>query len=83
MSAAFEQFTAAKKVVEDFVSGILPAQEETVKLIYEGYRIGEFRLSDALLAQRDFFETKSAYLEAIASYNAALAEIYRSTGMKP
>ncbi len=83
VAAAFEQFTAAKKVVEDFVSGILPAQEETVKLTYEGYRIGEFRLSDALLTQRDFFETKSAYLEAIASYNAALAEIYRATGMKP
>lgn len=83
VTAAFEQFTAAKKVVEDFVSGILPAQEETEKLIFEGYRIGEFRLNDALLARRDFFETKSVYLEAIASYNAALAEIYRATGMKP
>ncbi len=83
VTAAFEQLTSAKKVVEDFVSGILPIQEETVKLIFEGYRIGEFRLNDALLAQRDFFETKSAYLEAISSYNAALAEIYRATGMKP
>ena len=83
VATATEQFGAARKVVEEFVVRIVPAQEENVKMISEGYRLGEFRLTDALLAERDLFETRSAYLESISAYNSALAEIYRSTGMKP
>jgi len=83
VATAAEQFAAARRVVEEFVARIVPAQEENVKMISEGYRLGEFRLTDALLAQRDLFETRSAYLESISAYNSALAEIYRSTGMKP
>ena len=83
VATAAEQFAAARRVVEEFVARILPAQEESVKMISEGYRLGEFRLTDALLAERDLFDTRSTYLEAISTYNSALAEIYRSTGMRP
>jgi outer membrane protein, heavy metal efflux system len=83
VATASEQFAAARRVVEEFVARILPAQEENVKIINEGYRLGEFRLTDALLAERDLFEMRSTYLEAISTYNSALAEIYRSTGMRP
>jgi cobalt-zinc-cadmium efflux system outer membrane protein len=83
VATAAEQFAAARRVVEEFVARIMPAQEENVRIINEGYRLGEFRLTDALLAGRDLFETRSTYLEAISTYNSALAEIYRSTGMRP
>lgn len=83
VATAAEQFAAARRVVEEFVARIVPAQEENVKMISEGYRLGEVRLTDALLAERDLFEIRSAYLESISAYNSALAEIYRSTGMKP
>ncbi len=83
VATAAEQFAAARRVVEEYVARIIPAQEENVKIISEGYRLGEFRLTDALLAERDLFETRSTYLEAISTYNSALAEIYRSTGMRP
>lgn len=80
---AYEQFAAAQKVVGEFVMRIVPAQEKNSRMIYEGYRLGEFRLTDALLAERDFFETRSAYLDAIAAYNTSLTEIYRATGLRP
>ncbi len=83
VSTAWEQFVAVQRVVGEFAARIIPAQEGNLRLIQEGYRLGEFRLTDALLAERDFFETRTAYLEAIAAYNTAVAEIYRGTGMKP
>ena len=83
VSNAYEQFTAARRVVGEFVARIVPAQEKNARMIYEGYRLGEFRLTDALLAERDFFETRSAYLDAIAAYNTSLTEIYRATGLRP
>jgi two-component system response regulator PilR (NtrC family) len=58
-------------------------QEENLRLIQEGYRLGEFRLTEVLLAQRDLFETRASYLESIAAYNRSLAEIYGSTGVRP
>jgi outer membrane protein, heavy metal efflux system len=83
VTTAFEQYEAARRVVGEFVTRIVPAQEKNARMIYEGYRLGEFRLTDALLAERDFFETRSAYLDAIAAYNSSVAEIYRATGLKP
>jgi cobalt-zinc-cadmium efflux system outer membrane protein len=83
VATAFEQYEAVRRVVGEYAERIVPAQEENLRLIQEGYRLGEFRLTEALLAERDFFETRSAYLDAIAAYNSSLAEIYRATGKRP
>ena len=83
VTTAFEQYEAARRVVGELSTRIVPAQEKNARMIYEGYRLGEFRLTDVLLAERDFFETRSAYLDAIAAYNSSVAEIYRATGLRP
>ena len=83
VSIAFEAYAAGQKVVKEFADRIVPAHEENVRLIEQGYRLGEFRLTEALLAQRDLFETRSVYLEAIAAHNRALAELYWATGVRP
>ena len=83
VAMAFEQYEAVRRVLGEYAERIVPAQEDNLRLIQEGYRLGEFRLTDALLAERDFFETRSAYLDAIAAYNSSLAEIYRATGIRP
>lgn len=80
---AFQQFTAANRVVAEFEQRVVPGQEETARLIREGYRLGEFRLTDALLAQRDFVETRTAYLDAVAAANAARADLQRGVGVRP
>lgn len=83
VATAYRQFTAATQVVEEYVQRILPGQEQAARLIREGYRQGEFRLTEALLAQRDLFEARSAYLEAIATYNATRTDLQRATGLRP
>ena len=83
VATAYRQFAAATQVVEEYIQRILPGQEQAARLIREGYRQGEFRLTEALLAQRDFFDTRSAYLEAIATYNATRTDLQRATGLRP
>jgi cobalt-zinc-cadmium efflux system outer membrane protein len=83
VATAYRQFAAATQIVEEYVKRILPDQEQAARLIREGYRQGEFRLTEALLAQRDLFEARSAYLEAIATYNATRTELQRATGLRP
>ena len=83
VSIAYEAHSAGQKVVKEFAARIVPAHEENVRLIEQGYRLGEFRLTEALLAQRDLFETRSGYLDAIAAHNRALAELYWATGVRP
>jgi cobalt-zinc-cadmium efflux system outer membrane protein len=83
VATALEQYEATRRVVREYAERIVTAQEENLRLIQEGYRLGEFRLTEVLLTQRDLFETKASYLEAIAAYNRSLAEIYGSTGVRP
>jgi outer membrane protein, heavy metal efflux system len=48
--------------------------------ISEGYRQGKFGLLDVLEAQRTLFEARGRYLEALAAYHQAVAEIERLIG---
>jgi len=80
---AFQQLEAASRVLDEYVSRIVPGQEETTRLIRHGYRLGEFRLTDALLAQRDFVDTRTAHLDAVAAANEARADLRRAAGAGP
>ena len=80
--AAFHQFGAARQVVQDYLERIVPAQEENTRLVEHGYRLGQLRLGEALLAQRDLADARAAYLEAVAAYNAARAELGKATGQR-
>ncbi len=83
ITTAYRQFVGAQRVVDEYVRQILPAQEQNVKLVEQAYRLGQLRLTEALLAQRDFIETRSAYLEAVGSYNTARAELQKAVGVRP
>lgn len=83
VSTTFAQFLAARQVVEEYVRQIVPAQEQNARLVQEGYRLGEFRLTEALLAQRDLVESRTAYLDAIANYNGVRVELEKAVGVRP
>lgn len=83
VATAFGQFVSARQVVEDYVKQILPAQEQNVGLVEQGYRGGQLRLTEALLAQRDLIDVRTGYFEAVASYNAARVELEKATGVRP
>lgn len=83
VATAFRQFDAGRQVVEEYVQRIVPAQEQNVRLVEQGYRVGQLRLTEALLVQRDFIETRAAYLDAIAAHNAARAELQQAAAVRP
>jgi cobalt-zinc-cadmium efflux system outer membrane protein len=83
VATAFDQFAAARRVVEEYVKQIVPGQEQNVAIIQDGYALGQFRITDALLAQRELIETRAGYLESIAAYNAVRVELERAVGARP
>ena len=62
---------------------ILPAQERNFQLLREAYQIGEIKITDVFVGQREFVESREAYLDAVATLNAATAELYRATSQQP
>lgn len=82
IAAGFEQFQRSQQIVEQYVQSILPQQEQNLQLIREGYTLGQFGLTDLLLAQRELIEERFAYLEAISELNTALAELRQAAGLR-
>ncbi|MBE3123883.1 MAG: TolC family protein, partial [Planctomycetes bacterium] len=59
---------------------VLPAAEAAFTASSEGYRLGKFGYLDVLDAQRTFFETQGQYIEALAAYHRAAADVERLVG---
>jgi cobalt-zinc-cadmium efflux system outer membrane protein len=73
LSFSHEQATALKNQV-------LPAAEEAFNAAGEGYREGKFDFLEFLDAQRTLFEAKGSYIESLASYHKAKADVERLIG---
>jgi len=59
---------------------VLPGAQRVFDAVSEGYRQGKFGLLDVLDAQRTLFEARGRYLEALAAYHKAVADIERLIG---
>lgn len=81
VATAFEQFRGSQQIVEQYVQQILPQQEQNFRLLREGYTLGQFGLSDVLLAQRELTDVRFDYLETITEFNTAVAELRRAAGL--
>ncbi|MCH7897377.1 MAG: TolC family protein, partial [candidate division NC10 bacterium] len=81
VATAFEQFRGSQQIVEQYVQQILPQQEQNFRLLREGYTLGQFGLSDVLLAQRELTDVRFDYLETITEFNSAVAELRRAAGL--
>jgi cobalt-zinc-cadmium efflux system outer membrane protein len=59
---------------------ILPAAKESFEAANLGYREGKFGFLEVLDAQRTLFEVRGQYIEALAAYHQARAEVERLIG---
>ncbi|NLX96628.1 MAG: TolC family protein [Rhodopirellula sp.] len=75
LAAVFEQYATAHQQVEKYNRDIMPNAEESLKLVSSGYRQGEFSYLMLLTAQRTYFQTSLAYLDALRDLRAAVAAI--------
>jgi outer membrane protein, heavy metal efflux system len=59
---------------------VLPGAQQAFDAASEGYRQGKFGFLDVLDAQRTLFESRGRYLEVLAAYHRAVAEVERLIG---
>jgi outer membrane protein, heavy metal efflux system len=83
ISIARQQVDASGRIVERYVKSILPQQERNFGLLREAYAIGEIRITDVFVGQREFIESREGYLEAVSAFNAAAADLYRALNARP
>jgi outer membrane protein, heavy metal efflux system len=80
LADAHQSLVNAADEVSTLHDEVLPAAEQAFQATQEGYRLGKFGLLDVLDIQRTLFETRGRYLEALATYHKAVAELERLSG---
>ncbi|HVS81012.1 MAG TPA: TolC family protein [Pyrinomonadaceae bacterium] len=73
---------SARKQVEFYESRLLPEAERVRELANEAYRIGQTSLLSVIDATRNAREVRQAYLQALADYQTALADLEQAAGVK-
>jgi len=80
LAAAYATLTAAFAEATTLQEEIVPGARRVFEATSEGYRQGKFSLLDVLDAQRTLFEAREQYIEALATYHKAVAEVERLIG---
>lgn len=73
LSSSFGEATALKK-------SILPDLQAAFDAVQEGYRYGKFSFLDLLEAQRSLSDSRKQFIESLAAYRKAYADVERLTG---
>jgi len=76
---AYQALVFAHSQASTLHSETIPAAQKSFDGINEGYRFGKFSFLDVLDTQKILFQTKEQYLDALADYHIALAEVNRMT----
>ena len=80
LAAGYRDLSAASIEATTLREQILPAAEESFEATTLGYQAGKFGFLEVLDAQRTLFEVKGQYVEALAAYHQARAEVERLIG---
>ena len=73
---------SARKQVEFYEAKLLPDAERVRQLANEAYRIGQTSLLSVIDATRNAREVRQGYLQALADYQTALADLEQAAGVK-
>jgi cobalt-zinc-cadmium efflux system outer membrane protein len=65
LATAFERYAIADAQVDRYQREILPNARQSLDLVNQGYRQGEFSYVNVLMAQRTFAQTNLMYLNAL------------------
>lgn len=83
LSAAYEDLAAAFEHAQRLAGGVLPRTRAALDGTRRGYAQGMLRYLDVVEAQRDVADIEGDYLESLARYHTAAAELERLTGLAP
>lgn len=65
LAAAFDEYSRARQRVAHYGEEILPDAKDSLGLVQEGYRHGEFGYLELLTTQRTYFQANLAYVNAL------------------
>lgn len=80
LKKAHQAMAASYTEIRSYQTQILPDAEKSAEAFAEGFRLGKFGQLDVVNAQQAALEAKLGYLDALATYHQAAAEIQRLTG---
>jgi len=80
LQAAYNRLDAAAHEVNQLQDQVLPGAKTAFEASQIGYRQGKFDYLEVLDAQRTLFSTRTRYIQALAEYNRAVAEVERLIG---
>lgn len=75
LAITYERYANARNQVRRYSNNILPSARESLELVRAGYRQGGFSFLTLLTAQRTYFQTNLAYLDALQNLRASQVAI--------
>jgi outer membrane protein, heavy metal efflux system len=82
VTESFLKYQTADFRVENFRKQLLPAVAELEDLSQQSYHEGKASIVSAIDAQRNSFEVRLEYLEALMDYQTAVADLEQSAGVE-
>ena len=80
LAAGYTRLANAHSRVVSLKTKILPGARTAFQAVNEGYRFGKFGYLEVLDSQRTWFNARSQFLDALAEYHKAVADVERLTG---
>jgi len=77
---AYNVLVFSHTLVTHIKTRLLPGAQKAFDAVNEGYRFGKFNFLDVLDSQKTLFQARDQYLDALADYHKAVAEVERLTG---
>ena len=78
--AAFLSLSTTQKMLTFYEGNSLKLLNENLKLTRTAYELGETELLEVILMQNEFIKTRFSYLDALAAYHKAFAELEAAVG---
>ena len=75
LASVYQRYANARQQVVRYSESILPNAREALDLVREGYTAGQLDYLNLLTAQRTFFQSTLAYVDALGDLRAAEAEL--------
>ncbi|MHC4573409.1 MAG: TolC family protein, partial [Planctomycetota bacterium] len=82
LAEAYARLSSAFEEATDLRDKVLEGAQSAFDAANEGYRAGKLGFLDVLDAQRTLFEAKAKYIDALAIYHTAKADVERMIGQE-
>lgn len=80
LATTYGVLSAATTTVTSLKDEVLPGAQSAFDAVTEGYQIGKFDFLEMLDAQRTLFDVRGSYIDALAEYHKAVADVERLIG---